>query len=155
MIYVFDTSALVHLFRYYYRSRFPSLWDRFTIAVDSRGVISVREVLQEVNQGDDLLTEWATKHRGFFEAPDIAELEFVVRIFRVAHFQSLVRNQERLEGRPVADPFVVAKAKAHDGCVVTQEVRKPNGSRIPNVCEHFGVACCDIEGFMEQENWTF
>ena len=46
-------------------------------------------------------------------------------------------QQERLKGKPVADPFVIAKAK------------------IPNVCNHFGILCINLDGFMEKENWTF
>ena len=75
--------------------------------------------------------------------------------FPVIYVNSLVRQQERLQGKPVADPFVIAKAKVHNGCVITQEVKKPNAARIPNVCEHFGVDCLNLEGFMEREDWTF
>jgi hypothetical protein len=35
------------------------------------------------------------------------EMEFVVEIFKVKHFQSLIRKKEQLEGTPVADPFVI------------------------------------------------
>jgi hypothetical protein len=50
---------------------------------------------------------------------------------------------------------VIAKAKVVGGCVVTQEKKKPQAAKIPNVCEHFGIHCVNLEGFMEQENWTF
>ena len=32
---------------------------------------------------------------------------------------------------------------------------KKNAAKIPNVCEHFGVHCTNVEGFMERESWTF
>jgi len=25
---------------------------------------------------------------------------------------------------------------------------KPNGAKIPNICQHFGVSCLDLRGFM-------
>ncbi len=53
MTYVFDTGALIHLFRNYYPKRFPSLWERFWTAVDSGVVVSVREVLGEIERGDE------------------------------------------------------------------------------------------------------
>jgi hypothetical protein len=84
------------------------------------------------------------------------ELDCVRRIFEVEHFQAMIRTKERLRGRPVADPFVVARAWCLDaGCVVTTESHKPNAAKIPNVCDHFGVDWTTLEGFMERERWTF
>jgi hypothetical protein len=94
-------------------------------------------------------------NRDFFTAPSNEELIVVAQIFAVPHFQSLVREQARLQGSPVADPFVIARAKVLGACVVTEEKLKPNSSRIPNVCKHFCIECCSLEGFMEAEGWTF
>jgi len=60
-----------------------------------------------------------------------------------------------IKGGPVADPFLVAKAKALDGTVVTQEEYKPNGVKIPNMCEYMNVRCTNLEGLMELEKWVF
>ncbi len=155
MIYVFDSNTLITLFKYYYPSRFPSLWEKFTQAVASQNIISVREVKNEISQYDDVLSDWTKQHPDFFAPPDSAELRFVAQIFAIPHFQSVVRKQEQLQGKPVADPFVIAKASVLQGCVVTEEIFKPNSSRIPNICQHFGVSCLNLEGFMHQENWTF
>jgi len=54
MIYVFDSSTLIHLFRHYYRNRFPSLWGKFDEAIASKKITCVREVLNELNQGNDV-----------------------------------------------------------------------------------------------------
>jgi hypothetical protein len=155
VIYVFDSGALIDLFNNFYLGRFPSLWRKFDRAVEEGNLISVREVFNEIEGYGDRLSQWARDNRNFFQNPSPEELAFVVEIFTVLHFQSLVRQQERLQGKPVADPFVIAKAKVHNGCVITQEVKKPNAARIPNVCEHFGVDCLNLEGFMEKEDWTF
>lgn len=50
---------------------------------------------------------------------------------------------------------LVAAAGARGGCVVTEEANTQNAAKIPNVCEHFGVDCTNVEGFMERESWTF
>ncbi len=155
MIYVFDSSSLIDLFRYYYPNRFPSLWEIFAQAVDAKNIISVREVFNEVSSRDDRLALWAKGNRDFFQSPEPEELNFIAQIFSVEHFQSLVRKQERLQGLPVADPFVIAKARVINGCVVTEESNKPNASKIPNVCQYFGIDCLSLEGFMDKENWTF
>ena len=155
MIYVFDTSTLIDLFRNFYPKRFPSLWEKFDQAVKAESIISVREVFNEIEERGDRLSKWAKINRYFFQLPASEELGFVAEIFAVSHFQSLVRKQERLQCKPVADPFVIAKAKVLVGCVVAEEDMKPNASRIPNVCEHFGIDCLNLEGFMERENWMF
>jgi len=80
---------------------------------------------------------------------------FVKEIFSVSHFRQLVAQKQRLRGTPVADPFVIASAKARQGCVVTEEESKPNSAMIPNVCEYFEIDCVHVEGFMEREDWSF
>ena len=156
MIYVFDSSPLIDLFRHYYPDRFPSLWENFDALVSEHRIISVREVRKELEGYGDRLSDWVKDHREFFLTPTTDELSFVTEIFKVAHFRTLVRQKERLQGKPVADPFVIAKAwTLEEGCVVTQEVKKPNAARIPNVCEHFDIPCLNLEAFMENENWRF
>ena len=155
MIYIFDSNVFINLFKNFYRSRFPTLWQKFDAYVVSGQIVSVREVLNEIEGRDDQLSKWAKQNRKIFIHPSFEELAFISEIFKVNHFQILVRIEERLKGKPVADPFVIAKAKIIQGCVVTDELLKPNAAKIPNVCEHFGVDCLSLEGFMEKENWTF
>ena len=52
-------------------------------------------------------------------------------------------------------PFIVAAAKVINGCVVTEESKKPNAPNIPNVCEYFNIECTNLQGFMEREGWKF
>jgi hypothetical protein len=89
------------------------------------------------------------------QAGPLVEQVLVSEIFKVSHFQSLVKQQSLLKGKPVADPFVIAKAWDNNGCVVTEEKWKSKAAKIPNVCEYFNVNCTNLEGFMERENWTF
>ncbi|WP_094545731.1 DUF4411 family protein [Petroclostridium xylanilyticum] len=76
-------------------------------------------------------------------------------IFKVEHFQVIISGKNLLSGKPVADPFVIAKAKIIDGTVITNEANKPNGAKIPNICERFNVKCINLEQFMEVEGWSF
>lgn len=82
-------------------------------------------------------------------------MQFVQEIFKIEHFQIIISRKNLLLGRPVADPFVIAKAKIIDGTVVTNEANRPNGAKIPNICERFNVKCVDLEKFMEIEKWSF
>jgi len=156
MKYVFDSDSLINLFRHYYPERFPTLWEKFDALVSGGELISVREVYNEIGSSEDSLAIWAKEQKKIlFLESTTEELKFVGKIFQVRHFQAMIRKKERLKGKPVADPFVIARAKISGACVITQEKNIKNAARIPNVCDHFGILCINLEGFMEKENWTF
>lgn len=156
-MYVFDTNSLSVLFDNFYLDRFPSLWEKFDELLLGGRIISVREVYNEIirRDRDTRLVEWAKDHREFFVQPSVEEMQFVGKIFDVSHFRTLIRKRETLVGTPVADPFLIAKAKVENRSLVTQETLKPNASKIPNVCDHFGIKHINLEGFMEREGWQF
>lgn len=156
MIYVFDTSSIRSL-QHFYPSVFKTIWDGLDGLVQQQNLISTREVWNELerqNVSADVFA-WAKKNKQIFTTPNAAELQFVAQIFQTKHFQSLIGEQQRLKGTPVADPFVIACAKINGGTVVTEEQLKPNAAKIPNVCAHFNVPCIDLEKFMQQQGWTF
>jgi len=55
----------------------------------------------------------------------------------------------------VSESFYDETAQATRGTVVTLEGEPRNGAKIPNICRHFRIPCVSLEGFMEEENWTF
>jgi hypothetical protein len=153
---VFDSDSLINLFKHYYPRRFPTLWEQFNALVSGGELISVREVFNEIGSSEDSLGAWAKEQKDIlFLETTVEEFKFVAEIFQVRHFQAMIRKQERLKGKPVADPFVITRAKISGACVVTQEKNIENAAKIPNVCDHFGIPCINLEGFMEKENWTF
>ncbi|HEX7125602.1 MAG TPA: DUF4411 family protein [Thermodesulfobacteriota bacterium] len=154
-LYVFDTNS-IRVLGNYYPQRFPSFWRRFEKATQDGLILSVREVYNELErQVTGWLWDWVRAHRDLFPVPTSQELEFVSEIFKIPHFQALVGTKQRLTGQPVADPFVIAAARARAACVVTEEATKPNAARIPNVCQHFGIPFRNMEGFLEQNGWEF
>jgi hypothetical protein len=155
-MYVFDTSPLSTLFRNYYRKRFPTLWANFDSLVAAGRIVSTREVLREVNDGPiESLRDWAANQQALFAIPTAAEASFVARIYSVTHFQQNIEQQKLLKGGHDADPFVIARAAVEKKGVVTMELFKPNGAKIPNICRHFAVPCLTLEDFMEEQGWTF
>ena len=119
--------------------------------------MSTREVLRELGDGRkaELAYVWADDHQYLFPDPGAEEVKFVSRIFAVQHFQ---QNLQGKKGRPrkrVADPFVIAQAKRTGGTVVTEEAKPPHGARIPNICEHFDIACLNLQQLMDREDWIF
>lgn len=156
MPFVFDTNSF-QVIENYYPDRFPTFWDNFNEAVASETVISVREVYNELQYRGraEWFLEWAKQHKQSFLKASAAETAFVAEIFRVPHFQSLLSREQILKGFSAADPFIIACARVREGCVVTEEALKPNAARIPNVCQHFGVECTSVEGFLDRMGWKF
>jgi len=155
-MYIIDANTLIVIFRHYYISRFPTFWTNYNQIVQSGDLVSVREVYNEIsNHSDDSLTAWSKANKSFFEDINETEISYVSEIFAISHFQTLISKRSILLGKPVADPFIIAKARDKSAIVVTQELYKPNSARIPNVCEHFGIKYCNLEKFMEYENWEF
>lgn len=62
MIYVFDTGPLIVCFKYYYKDRFPSLWDQFESLVSLDTIISVKEVKRELKDAGGEIPKWIKQH---------------------------------------------------------------------------------------------
>ncbi len=154
--YVFDTNSF-RVLENYYPERFPTFWENFDEAVEAGAVVSVREVYNEMERlaRTPWILEWAKRHRASFLKPGLGETQFVAEIFRNPRFRNLVGETQRLQGSAVADPFLIACARAREGCVVTEEALRPNAAKIPNVCEHFSVECANVEGFLNRVGWRF
>lgn len=103
------------------------------------------------------MEEWIKKNKYIFAVPSPEEMLFIQEIFiaKNGHFRQSTSEDEILRGDPRADAFIVASAKIRGGTVVTQEKWKPNGAKIPNVCEHFDVPCMNTEQFLKQQDWIF
>jgi len=154
--YVLDTNSLI-VIGHYFPDRFPTFRERFNAAVADGRIVSVREVRREfdIRATRPHLLAWVRAHGEFFRTPSAAEMEFVARIFAVQHFQQLVGQKQRLKGSPVADPFVIAGAAAHQATVISEEEEKPDAAKIPNVCRHFSIPCRNLEWLMATEGWVF
>jgi Domain of unknown function (DUF4411) len=155
VIYSFDTSSFIRL-NSYYPDVFPAFWQHFDGAVKAGTVISTREVLRELGREDpDHVLTWANNNSSVFTTPGDDETIFVGKILAIPHFQQLIGTKAQLRGTPVADPFVIALAGVREGTVVTEERLKQNAAKIPNVCQHFGIPCVNLEGFMRAVKWSF
>lgn len=155
-MYILDKNIFLTLGNYYPK-RFPTIWERLNHLVQEKKLWSVKEVKRELDINCPFLyvEEWVTAHKHIFRNPTDGELRIVAEIFKNRHFQTLVKRQNLLKGLPVADPFIVASAKANRSLVVTQEKYAENGVKIPNVCKVFDVEYINMEQFLEKEKLLF
>ena len=155
-LYILDTTAFRTL-GHYYPLRFPTIWERIDDLAQSGNLRSVREVRRELKSNCPFphIEDWVKVHRHIFLIPNDQETTIVAQIFRKEQYRGLVKRKNILKGLPVADPFVVAAAKAHGGLVVTQELYKAGGARIPTLCMDMKVECIDVEKFFEYEDLKY
>jgi uncharacterized protein DUF4411 len=155
MIYIFDTSPFITIFTYYFRKRFPSLWEKFDALIEDGRIISTCENFREIEPINEDLFQWARNNDNIFLEPNRDEALFIRDIYKVKHFQQNIEQKKLWQGGNNADSFVIAKAYVIEGTVVTGEIFKPNAVKVPNICKHFNISCLDLEQFMEKENWIF
>lgn len=154
--YVIDSCSLIKL-GHFFPSRFPSLWKHIETLTTSGRLISVKECRKEIDSygNDDFIKVWAKDHSSIFLPATPKETQFVSEIFAVKHFSTLISEKAILQGKTVADPFLIASAKINSFTLVTEELYKDKAAKIPNVCRHFGVKYITLEELMEMENLTF
>lgn len=130
-MYVFDSSAFIHLHHSYYLDRFPTLWKKFNDLIKQNSITSTREVLRECeNDRDERFREWLKTNKELFCKPSPQEAEWVKLIFHVKQFQQIIEKKKILKGGLNADPFIIVRAAVTNRKVVTLEKRKPNAIKI-------------------------
>lgn len=143
---------------------FTGLWERLAELARSGRLVAPREVLRELEKGDDELVPWAREHAMMFQDPDEQQLVTVQAILR--QFPDFVDPDKET---PEADPFVVARAlvgKASQSAsmlpqiwvVVAEENRRrmpEQRPRIPDVCDHYEIPCMRMFDLMRAEGWAF
>ena len=166
MKYVIDTSSWQQLFGCYGRERFPTLWSQFGELVAGGKITSIRHVLREIenrnkNNGE---LEWANAHLELFPSLKENESQFLRKIYAVPRFRHVIpteiRDDDEEEDQDEdsdtdADPFLIARARAIAGMVITQERERGNRVRIPTICNQFGIKCGTLDDLMELEGWSF
>lgn len=150
MIYVVDTCVFRNLLTNVYRSVNPEIWDSFEDMLSTGEIVSVKEAYKELElqlskNGTAYL--WLKKYKSAFHNTTNNEAKIVRQIYSIRNFQNGVKEQNICNGRPVADAFIVAKAKVLGGIVVTREQYSPHAAKIPNICEVFNVKCMGEEEF--------
>lgn len=163
--YVIDSSSLIDMKMYYPMAVFRSLWVRCDSLIAEGRLCAPSVVLEELEQKDDELTEWARGRNGVLFHPDSSDLaERVIEILGI--FPNLINSDL---DREQADPFVIAMALEKregpqqmlfgggDVYVVTEEKNNGNGNKtkIPKVCDHFGLPCISMVDMMVNEGWEF
>ncbi len=153
IVYCIDTSSLLEAWtRQYPRVVFPSLWEKIEALIATGRLCSPEEIRIELERKEDELGKWAKAQSGLFVPLSHDQTTEVSQI--LTDFQLLVDTSR---GRSGGDPWVIALAKLHGYTVVTEEKlsNSPKKPKIPDVCNHYGIAYITVLELIRHEKWTF
>ena len=102
--YIIDSCSLMELNRHNPLDVFPSVWEKIEDLINNDLLVAPKEVLNEINEGDDKLANWAKKQNKLFKDPTNKQIDIVREILN--EFPSLVKENRKYD----ADPWVIALA---------------------------------------------
>lgn len=144
MQYLLDTNTFIQAKNQYYAMDVcPGYWEWLERENGLGRIGSITEVARELKKQEDELSSWIKERNepAFFLPVDDQQTQsvyaeianYVVQHYEEKHFASFLN---------VADPWLVAKAKATGAVLVTHEALVPANSKkvkIPNICNQFDV----------------
>jgi hypothetical protein len=135
------------------------LWDFLEAMIANGQLIAPREVLRELEKGDDDIYKWAKGQTSAFV--DLSPELGAVLAEIVAGVPGLA-NQMTLRTSPYADPVLVALALLNirsgktDCVVVTQEKTSATGAlKIPNICLKYQIKSIPLLDMVRLEGLRF
>ena len=156
-MYLLDANVFIEAYqRYYAFDLAPRFWQELARCAQQGHVRSVDRVLDEINEIDDSLKEWANNEfKQWFESTNQENtIEAYSRIMEWAQQKEYTQKARDDFARAYnADAWVVACALARGFVVVTHELFNDNPKKkipIPNVCAEFDVECIDTFKMMRQ-----
>ena len=159
MAYLLDANIFIQAKNEYYGFDIcPGYWDWLERENSAGNVFSIDRIGDELKQGNDLLSEWATaRGKRFFLPLDDAAIQAMRRVSTWVQNADYHDHAKRgfFSG---ADPFLVAYGLAHGHTVVTHEVHVEGERRkvkIPTVCRALQVPCIRTFEMLRRENARF
>jgi len=161
--YVIDSCSLIELNRKYPIDIFPTVWKKVEILINNGFLVSPKEVLKEIEKGDDNLKEWAKKQTKLFKNLSAKQIQIVQEI--LGKYPKWL-NEDSLV--PIADPFVIALAIEMEQdpqktiietikkrIVVSEERMSGKKTKVPYVCHQYGIECIFLIDMFRNEGWVF
>ena len=158
MAYLLDANVFIQAKNLHYGLDFcPAFWDWLIQNSTAGKVFSIEKVGDEIEAGDDELSEWAS-HRGpnFFLKPGTN----IIPAFGAVSAWVTSQNYDPAAVNTfmqVADYYLVAYALANGHTVVTHEKVSPSAKKIkiPNVCIGLNIKCMTPFEMLRHERARF
>jgi len=148
-MFVLDTSAYINGSRdHFFPDMVPGVWKLVEQSIDDGRVILPRAVYVELCEKDDAAAELIKRHKKAVVDPT-EEVQKLAGSFAAEFLEAPTRN--------AADPFILAEARVRGFTVATYEGRTYSGiptkrwhTKMPGICQHFGIPCCTFPEALKQ-----
>ena len=158
--FIIDTDSLISPYHHFYPFDLaPGFWDQLQKHIEQGNIAILDLVKTEIDAGEDDLKDWLNriniKTLVSHKNTDIIQSYGLI----MQHIDSC--NHYTIKAvkewdYPAADPWLIAAAHTNEYTLVTFELPNRNldvhhpskKAKIPDVCEHFGVKCCNLYDMM-------
>ena len=142
MSYLLDANIFIQAKNLHYGFDFcPAFWDWLTKQNQEGKVFSIEQVKNEINAGNDELSDWVNNQDdNFFLKPNNQMAQAFPIVSKWATSQDY-ENAAVNEFLQVADYYLVCYGLGHSMTIVTHEVASNSKKRIkiPNACQGLGI----------------
>lgn len=163
MSYILDTNTFITAKNTYYAYDIvPTFWKVLLQRFSTGEIKTIDAVKNEIMQGNDDLADWF--HSNVSDGKCVNGDRYVLLSMQnhdvIASYRLIadtVMNDTHYGDNyksaflSVADPWLIAEAKAENHVVVTLEVMPPNNTtkvKIPAICRRMGVGCISLYDMM-------
>lgn len=148
MAYLIDSNIFIRSKNEMPMNLWPAFWQRMTELVNSGEVFISTKVKEEIEKGNDELTEWmkASAPKSCFVGLDGAVMQKFGEVQAWAATKPFTDNAKNVFAT-VADAYLIATAAAKDMTLVTYEKSDPQSKKrvmIPDACVAIGASYCDL-----------
>ncbi|MBF0142675.1 MAG: DUF4411 family protein [Magnetococcales bacterium] len=160
-MYFLDSNVFIEASnRYYSFDICPGFWDWLDREIPNGKVASIVNVYEELKECKDELANWVKIRRNqgmFLDVDDTATQEAFQKIAATVG-QSAYKPSAKSQFLAGADPWLIAKALAQKGTVVTHEQPAPDSIKrvpIPNICQEYGIDFINTFDLLRKSSVTF
>lgn len=155
MAYIFDTNIFIRSKNEMPIDLWPTFWTKVAGMISSGQIFSNVQVKEEIEKGNDELTQWMKEHApaDFYIDNDGEVMVKYADVQNWASANPVYRAEAVAEFAQVADAYLVATASAKGFTLVTNETADPTCRRrvkIPDACNALGVRYCDLNTVLRE-----
>ena len=151
-IFVIDTDALIHAYRYDFPpdGNHGGFWEWLDVLAKSFDIFIPESVLREIKDGNDGLADLLGRLNYLKHLPTEDSLKHIPTVLKA--YGALTEVDLEIIGK-TADPYIIAHAIELKATVVTNEIPEPGrtaprNKKIPDICSILHVLCVRYPHFI-------
>lgn len=149
--YIMDTSSILSQkpTEPHRRTVYKGQWEKIEESMRDKRIVTCSEVVDEVKDKD--ISQWLLRQQCVVLDID-EDIQRNVRQIVTEHPKMIEFTGK--SGTSSGDAFLIATAMKYDLAVITEE-NPDKETKIPKICQSYGIRAMNITELCERENWIF